>query len=148
MVFTCLPGPREVETVALGKDSIIEGIRAGGVYIDLTTNSPKLVRRLYDRFKEKGAHIMDVPVNDGPHDAMSGKLMLMAGGDEEVFQSCKPVLDVIGDKVRHITLLIFNQGIVYITELFLVGTVDTIQRKIHHFLLRFTQEGSPDLYNI
>ena len=44
---------------------------------------------------------MDVPVNDGLYDAIEGKLMLMAGGDEDIFNICKPVLDSIGDKVRY-----------------------------------------------
>lgn len=101
MVFTSLPGPPEVEEVALGENGIIEGIRPGGIYVDLSTNSPDRVQILYDRFKEKGAHVMDVPVNDGLYDAIEGKLMLMAGGDEDIFQICKPVLDVIGDKVRY-----------------------------------------------
>jgi 3-hydroxyisobutyrate dehydrogenase len=101
IIFTSLPGPQEVEAVALGEGGIIEGIRPGGVYIDLTSNSPTLIRRIYDRFKKKGAHVMDAPVSGGPLLAQTGKLALMVGGDEEVFQRCKPLLDVMGDKVRY-----------------------------------------------
>ena len=101
IVFTSLPGPKEVESVALGENSIIEGIRPGGVYVDLTSNSPTLMRHIYERFKEKGAHVIDAPVSGGPPAANSGKLTLMIGGDEDVFKRCKPVLDVIGDKVRY-----------------------------------------------
>ena len=101
IVFTSLPGPQEVETVALGKDSIIDGIRSGGLYIDLSTSSPTLARHIYQVFKEKGAHMMDAPVSGGPTGARTGKLALMVGGDEEVFLKCKPVLDAIGDKVSY-----------------------------------------------
>lgn len=101
IIFTSLPGPKEVEEIALGKGGIIEAIYPGGVYIDLTSSSPTLIRRIYDRFKEKGAHVLDAPVSGGPPAANSGKLALMVGGDEEVFQRCKPVLDVLGDKVRY-----------------------------------------------
>ena len=99
IVFTSLPGPPEVEVVALGESGIIEGIRPGGVYIDLTSNSPTLVRRIYARFKEKGAHMMDVPVSGGPGAARAGTLTLMVGGDEEIFQRCQPVMRAIGDKI-------------------------------------------------
>jgi 3-hydroxyisobutyrate dehydrogenase-like beta-hydroxyacid dehydrogenase len=101
IVFTSLPGPQEVEAVALGETGIIEGIRPGGIYIDLTTSSPTLIRHIYDVFKEKGAHVMDAPVSGGPTGAQTGRLAVMASGDEEVFQQCQPVLDAIGDNVRY-----------------------------------------------
>jgi 3-hydroxyisobutyrate dehydrogenase len=101
IILTCLPGPKDVEAVALGANGILEGISPGKIYIDLSTNSPEVVRHLYDKFKEKGAHVMDVPIGDGSHEAISGKkLMLMASGDEDVFQRCKPVLDAMGDRIR------------------------------------------------
>jgi 3-hydroxyisobutyrate dehydrogenase len=101
IIFASLPGPKEVELVSLGEDGIFEGIKPGCVFIDLTTNSPEIIRKIYERFKEKGAHVMDVPVNNGLPESMGGKLMLMAGGDEEVFQRCKPVLEIMGDRVRY-----------------------------------------------
>jgi len=101
IIFTSLPGPPEVEAVALGEGGIIEGIRPGSVYIDLSTNSPTLVRRIYSVFQEKGAHVMDAPVSGGPAGARTGKMAVMVGGDEEIFQKCKPVLDSIGDKVSY-----------------------------------------------
>jgi 3-hydroxyisobutyrate dehydrogenase len=101
MIFTSLPGPKEVELVALGSNGIFEGIHPGSVYIDLTTNSPEMVRKVYDRFKEKGAHVLDVPVNNGLPESVGGKLMLIAGGDEDVFQKCRPVLDIMADRVKY-----------------------------------------------
>ena len=101
IVFTSLPGPKEVEAVAIGKNGIIEGIRPGGVFIDLSTSSPTLARHLYGLFKNKGAHMMDAPVSGGPTGARTGRLAVMVGGDEEVYQRCKPVLDTIGDKVSY-----------------------------------------------
>src|SRR6266849_10302007 len=53
-VFTSLPGPADVEKVALGTDGLLHGLRGGAAYFDLSTNSPALVRRVYAVFKEKG----------------------------------------------------------------------------------------------
>src|SRR5262245_9653412 len=47
VVATCLPGPKEMEQVTLGPKGIVEGIREGALYIDHTTNSPLLVRRVH-----------------------------------------------------------------------------------------------------
>ena len=101
IVFTSLPGPKEVEEVALGNNGIIEGIRRGCVYIDLSTNSPTVMRRIYSVFKKKGVDVMDCPVSGGAVGARTGKLSVMAGGDEAVFERCKPLLDAIGDKVTY-----------------------------------------------
>jgi 3-hydroxyisobutyrate dehydrogenase-like beta-hydroxyacid dehydrogenase len=101
IIFTSLPGPQEVETVALGKNGIIEGIRPGAVYIDLSSNSPVLVRLICDRLKSLGADMMDVPVSGGPAAARSGKLALMVGGDIGVFHKYQSVLNLIGDKITY-----------------------------------------------
>ena len=101
IVFTSLPGPVEVEAVALGENGLIEGLRPGMVYIDLSSSSPTLARRIYDRFKEKGASVMDIPVSGGVTGAKSGKLTMMVGGDEDVFQKCFPVLKSFGDKITY-----------------------------------------------
>ena len=99
IVFTSLPGPVEVEAVALDeKGGLIAGLTADKVYFDLSTNSPTLVRRIHDVFKARGIHMLDAPVSGGPKGAETRKLALWVGGDEEVYKRCKPVLDAIGDQ--------------------------------------------------
>jgi 3-hydroxyisobutyrate dehydrogenase-like beta-hydroxyacid dehydrogenase len=102
IVFTSLPGPQQIEEVALGKDGIIEGIHPGFIYIDVSTSSPSLSRRIYDVFKEKGAHVMDAPVTGGgPPAAREGRLNFMMGGDEDVFKKCQPVLEACANIISY-----------------------------------------------
>ncbi|HUZ76340.1 MAG TPA: NAD(P)-dependent oxidoreductase [Chloroflexota bacterium] len=102
IVFTSLPGPPEVEAVALGEQGLLAGLSAGKVYFDLSTNSPTLIRRLHGVFAEKGVHVLDAPVSGGPEGARTGKLALWVGGDEQLFQQYKPVLDAIGDQAMYV----------------------------------------------
>ena len=102
VVFTSLPGPVEVEAVAIGPDGLIQGMRPGGALFDLSTNSPSLVRRLEALFKDKGFHVLDAPVSGGPKGAKSGKLALWVGGDRQVYDRYKPVLDAIGDQPYYV----------------------------------------------
>ena len=102
IVFTSLPGPREVEAVALGAGGILEGAARGAVYVDLSTNSVSLVRRLHRVFAERGVDVLDAPVSGGVPGARNAKLAVLVGGDEAVYQRVKPVLDAIGDKVTRI----------------------------------------------
>jgi len=85
--------------VALGAEGILAGIRPGAVYIDLSSNSPTLVRRLHDIFRDRGVHMLDAPVSGGMIGARTGLLAVMVGGDEALYQRVKPVLDAIGDNV-------------------------------------------------
>jgi 3-hydroxyisobutyrate dehydrogenase len=103
IVFTSLPGPVEVEAVALDeKSGLIAGLTADKVYFDLSTNSPTLVRRIHDVFKSRGIHMLDAPVSGGPKGAETRKLALWIGGDEEVYKRCKPALDAIGDQPYYV----------------------------------------------
>ncbi|MGE0686078.1 MAG: NAD(P)-dependent oxidoreductase, partial [Dehalococcoidia bacterium] len=102
IVLTSLPGPKEVEAVALGPGGLLENLAPGSVWFDLTTNSPTLIRRLHALFAEKGIEVMDAPVSGGPSGANSGKLAIWVGGNEEVFNQHKAVLDAFGDEARYI----------------------------------------------
>jgi 3-hydroxyisobutyrate dehydrogenase len=102
VVLTSLPGPPEVEAVALSTQGLVHGISAGKVYFDLSTNSPTLVRRLHDVFAERGAHMLDAPVSGGPHGARSGRLAIWVGGDRVIYDQYKHVLDAIGDKPYYV----------------------------------------------
>jgi 3-hydroxyisobutyrate dehydrogenase-like beta-hydroxyacid dehydrogenase len=102
IIFTSLPEPRDVESVALGPDGLVAGIRQGTAYFDLSTNSPSVIKTIAAAFAAKGAHVLDAPVSGGPQGAASRKLAIWVGGDRQVFEQHKPVLDAIGDQARHI----------------------------------------------
>jgi 3-hydroxyisobutyrate dehydrogenase len=102
VVFTSLPGPPEVQTVALGDNGLIHGLRPGKVYFDLSTNSPTLLRHIHAEFAKLGAHVLDAPVSGGPRGARSGRLAIWVGGDRAIYDQYKPVLDAIGDKPYYV----------------------------------------------
>jgi 3-hydroxyisobutyrate dehydrogenase-like beta-hydroxyacid dehydrogenase len=96
VVFSSLPGPPEVEAVAA---SLLQSMRDGSAWFDLSTNSPTLARRLHGQFAQRGIHFLDAPVSGGPAGAETSKLAIWVGGDEGVFRDHKRVLDAIGDQV-------------------------------------------------
>ncbi len=102
IVFTSLPGPTEVEAVGLGEDGILEGMSEGKVYFDLSTSTPTLIRRIHEQAAARGIQVLDAPVSGGPRGAASRNLAIWVGGDKEVFDRCKPVLDSIGDKAYYV----------------------------------------------
>ncbi|GGJ12894.1 NAD(P)-dependent oxidoreductase [Neoroseomonas lacus] len=102
IIFTSLPGPKEVEHVVFGPDGIVAGVKPGTAYFDLSTNAQSLVRRFAEALAEKGAFGFDAPVSGGPKGAESGKLAIWVGGDRAVYDRFKPVLDDFGDQARYI----------------------------------------------
>ena len=102
VVFTSLPGPREVEEVATGEGGILSKLARGAVYADLSTNSPSVIRRIGAAFKAKGIEVLDSPVSGGIPGARDATLAVMVGGDRATFEKIKPALDAIGDKVTYV----------------------------------------------
>lgn len=103
VVMTSLPGPPEVEAVALDPQSgLIAGMKDGGVVFDLSTNSPTSVRKVHAALAEKGIRFLDAPVSGGPKGAASGKLAIWVGGEKAVFDANRHVLDALGDQVAYI----------------------------------------------
>jgi len=102
VVFTSLPGPKEMQAVGLDAGGLLETMREGGVWFDLTTNSPTVVAAVSKPFAEKGIALLDAPVSGGPTGARNGKLAIYVGGDAAVYQRHKALLDAIGDRVMHV----------------------------------------------
>jgi len=102
VIMTSLPGPREVEAVALGESGITHGAGPGSIYVDLSTNSPTVIRRINAILKEKGIDVLDAPVSGGVVGAKRAGLGVFVGGDEAAFHKVEAVLGAIGDKVSYI----------------------------------------------
>ena len=102
VVLTSLPGPAEVEEVALGPQGLVLGLQPGSVYADLSTGSPTRVRQVAERIEAIGAHMLDAPVSGGTIGADAGTLAVMVGGDREVFEAVRPVFEAIGQGVSYV----------------------------------------------
>ena len=101
LVFTALPRPQDVEAVALGDSGILSGAAPGLVYFDLSTTDPDTIHRIAAAATPKGIHVLDAPVSGGVSGAEQATLCIMVGGDQSVYTSYKPVLDLIGEKVMY-----------------------------------------------
>jgi 3-hydroxyisobutyrate dehydrogenase-like beta-hydroxyacid dehydrogenase len=102
IVFTMVTNTAAVQAVTDGPDGILAGLEPGKVYVDMSTASPENSRALAERVSELGAHMLDAPVSGSVITLEQGKLTVMVGGDEAVFERVRPVLEAIGPKVFHV----------------------------------------------
>ena len=102
IVFTSLPGPVEVEAVSLGDEGLFQGLSAGKVYFDLSTSTPNLIRRIHEEGAGARHSRAGCPRERWTRGARTRNLAIWVGGDKEVFDRCKPVLDAIGDKAYYV----------------------------------------------
>ena len=102
IVFTMVTNTAAVQAVADGPDGILAGLRPGTVYVDMSTASPANSRALAARVADAGAAMLDAPVSGSVITLEQGKLSVMVGGDAEVVERVRPVLEAIGPKVIHV----------------------------------------------
>ncbi len=99
IIITMLPNSPDVKVAVLGKNGIIEGARQGQILIDMSSIAPLVSREVASELKKKGVEMLDAPVSGGQEKAQAGTLAIMVGGKREVFEECKPILDVMGGSV-------------------------------------------------
>jgi len=102
IVFTMVTNTAAVQAVTDGPDGILAGLGPGKVYVDMSTASPENSRALAERVVELGAQMLDAPVSGSVITLEQGKLTVMVGGDDAVFERVRPVLEAIGPKVFHV----------------------------------------------
>jgi len=102
VLITMLPNSPDVEQVALGKDGIIEGARAGLIFVDMSTISPIVSKKVGEALGAKGVKMLDAPVSGGEKGAIDAALSIMVGGDKPTFDAVLPILQAMG---KTITLL-------------------------------------------
>ncbi len=99
LVITCVSDTPDVEEVITGSKGIAQKMKPGGIIVDCSTSSPDLAKKLAVQLKEQGIGILDAPVSGGPEGAASGALSIMVGGEEDVFERAKPVLEAMGKTI-------------------------------------------------
>ncbi len=99
VVITMLPDSPDVEQVVLGKDGVLEGLRAGGLVIDMSTISPAVARKIAHAARARGADALDAPVSGGEVGAKNATLTIMVGGSPAAFERARPILEKMGKSI-------------------------------------------------
>jgi 3-hydroxyisobutyrate dehydrogenase len=98
-VITCLPSPAAVAAVMAGENGILAGLKAGGTWIDMSTNDLKEVKRLAALAADNGIACLEAPVTGGVHKAAAGEITVLVGGDKTVYDDHLPAFRAMGGTI-------------------------------------------------
>jgi len=99
VILTMLPNSPHVKAAVFGEGGVIETVREGSVFIDMSSISPIASVEIAEGLAKKGVKMLDAPVSGGEPKAIDGTLAFMVGGEQALFDQYKPLLETMGATV-------------------------------------------------
>ena len=130
-VFSCVGNDDDLRSVTIGKDGAFETMRKGATFIDNTTASAEVARELDAAATVGGFHFIDAPVSGGQAGAENGVLTVMCGGNPDVFERAKPVIDAYARMVGLMGPAGSGQLTKMVNQICIAGLVQGLAEGIH-----------------
>jgi 3-hydroxyisobutyrate dehydrogenase-like beta-hydroxyacid dehydrogenase len=102
VVICSLPGPLQVKEVMFGTSGLINAMKPGSIIIDTSTSSVELAQELSSLLEQKNASFLEAPVTNAVDFAALGKLSIFVAGKQADFERCKPIFEVLGEKIFYV----------------------------------------------
>ena len=102
VLLLCVSDDHAVNQVLFGPNGAAEQLQPGSIVIDCSTISPKGAQQAAAQLQRIGVHYLDAPVTGGTEGARTGTLTVLVGGDTDVLERVRPLLEVIGGSIHHI----------------------------------------------
>lgn len=99
IIITMVGYPSDVEQVYFGEGGILAHAEKGTLVVDMTTSSPDLAVKIYEKAKQSGIDALDAPVSGGDLGARNATLSIMAGGDKAAFDKALPLFEIMGKNI-------------------------------------------------
>lgn len=138
-VFTCVGADRDLEEVTIGPDGAFAAMREGALFVDHTTVSAHIARRLANEGGAKGLLVLDAPVSGGQAGAESGKLAIMCGGAAEAFAAAEPLMRAYAARIVHVGDAGAGQTTKMCNQIAIAGVIQGVAES-----LRFAQASGLD----
>ena len=140
VVLTCVGNDDDLAQVTLGPDGAFEAMRAGALFVDHTTVSAAIARRLADEGAARGLLVVDAPVSGGQAGAENGQLSIMCGGDDAGMAAARPVLEAYAARIVHVGPAGAGQQTKMVNQIAIAGVLAGLAEA-----LRFAQASDLDL---
>jgi 3-hydroxyisobutyrate dehydrogenase len=140
VVLTCVGNDHDLAQVVLGPDGTLAAMERGALYVDHTTVSPGIARKIAEEAKALGLLALDAPVSGGQAGAENGKLSIMCGGTEQAMEAARPVLETYAARIVHIGEAGAGQAAKAVNQICIAGTLAGLSEAV-----RFAQAAGLDM---
>ena len=138
-VFTCVGADADLAEVTLGSDGAFAAMRAGALFVDHTTVSATIARRLAAEGAERGLLVVDAPVSGGQAGAEKGALSIMCGGTHEALGAARPLMESYAARIVHVGEAGAGQQTKMVNQIAIAGVIQGVAEA-----LRFAQAAGLD----
>jgi 2-hydroxy-3-oxopropionate reductase len=130
VVITMLPDSPQVQEVVLGPDGVLACAGDDLLLIDMSTIAPETSVAVAKLAQEKGTRVLDAPVSGGEQGAVEASLSIMVGGDAEVFETARPILEHLGKTIVHVGGHGSGQTVKAANQLMVAGIIALVSEAI------------------
>ncbi len=138
-VLACVGADDDLAEVMLGPDGCFAAMRAGALFVDHTTVSAKIARRLAEEGEGRGLLVVDAPVSGGQAGAENGKLAIMCGASDAAFAAAEPIMQAYAARIVHVGGPGAGQQCKMANQIAIAGVLQGVSEA-----LRFTQASGLD----
>lgn len=131
IVFCCVGNDDDVRQVLLGDTGALAATAAGSIIVDHTTASATVARELAATAATRSVGFLDAPVSGGQAGAEAGQLAIMVGGETEVFDTARPVMDCYAKAVTRIGGVGSGQLAKMVNQICIAGVVQGLAEGLH-----------------
>ena len=131
IVFACVGNDDDVRDVVAGADGALAAMSEGSILVDHTTASATLARELYGAAAERAVGFLDAPLSGGQAGAESGQLTIMVGGDEDIFERARPVMESYAKAITLIGPAGSGQLAKMVNQICIAGVVQGLSEALH-----------------
>ena len=139
-VLSCVGADADLAEVTLGDRGCFAAMRHGALFVDHTTVSAKIARRLAVEGTSRGIRVVDAPVSGGQAGAENGQLSIMCGADPEAFAAAEPLMQAYAARIVHIGGPGAGQRAKMVNQIAIAGVLQGLSEA-----LRFAQKSDLDL---
>jgi 3-hydroxyisobutyrate dehydrogenase len=130
-VLACVGADADVEQVTLGPDGAFAAMAPGALFVDHTTISARLARRLAEAGTANDLLVVDAPVSGGQAGAEQGKLSIMCGGSDAALAAARPLMESYAARIVHVGPAGHGQLTKMVNQICIAGVVQGLSEAIH-----------------
>lgn len=130
-VFSCVGNDQDVEAIALGEQGAFQSMKPGSIFVDHTTTSAVVAKKLAAAAKQQGFQFLDAPLSGGQSGAEKGILSIMVGGDQDAFENARNVMTAYGRTIQLIGPTGSGQQCKMVNQICIAGLVQGLAEAIY-----------------